>query len=86
MIKFFHNGEKLVCDRNSRRNYNSQGNCAATNNSMSQHTAQQARGIRKEKLVATKEFPIAIEIAKESKRSYRDKEKNVATNSRRTRT
>ena len=40
---------------------------------MSQHIAQQARGIRKEKSVATKKFHVAIEIAKDSKKSYRDR-------------
>ena len=39
---------------------------------MSQHTAQQATGIRKEKSVETKEFPVAIEIAKDSNKFCRD--------------
>ena len=46
---------------------------------MLQHTAQQARGIRKEKSVATKEFPIKIEIAKDLKRSCRDRDNSVTT-------
>ena len=46
---------------------------------MSQHTTQQARGIRKEKSVVTKEFPVATEIAKDSKRSCRDRENSVTT-------
>ena len=45
----------------------------ATKISMSQHTSQQATGIKKEKSVATKEFPIATEIAKDSKKFYHDK-------------
>ena len=40
---------------------------------MSQHTTQQATGIRKEKSVATKEFPIATKIAKDSKKFCRDR-------------
>ena len=45
---------------------------------MSQHTTHEAKGIRKEKSVATKEFVVATEIAKDSKRSYHDKENSVA--------
>ena len=44
---------------------------------MLQHTTHQARGIRNEKSVATKEFPVVIEIAKDSKRSYHDRENSV---------
>ena len=44
---------------------------------MSQHTAQQASGIRKENSVMTKEFPVAIEIVKDLKKSCRDREKSV---------
>ena len=40
---------------------------------MSQQTAQQARGIREEKSVATMEFHVTTEIAKDSKKSCRDK-------------
>ena len=40
---------------------------------MSQHTAQQATRIRKEKSIATKEFPVATEIAKDSKKSCHDR-------------
>ena len=40
---------------------------------MSQHTAQQAEGIREEKFVATKEFLVAIEISKDSKKSWSDR-------------
>ena len=47
--------------------------CVATKISMSQQTVQQATGIRKEKFVATKEFPVATKIAKDSKKSCRDK-------------
>ena len=46
--------------------------------SMSQHTAQQAIGIRKEKSVMTKEFLVATKITKDSKKSCRDKEKSIA--------
>ena len=42
---------------------------------VSQHTTQQARGIREEKSVVTKKFPIATEIAKDSKKSYSEKSK-----------
>ena len=40
---------------------------------MSQHIAKQVTGIRKEKSVTTKEFPVAIEIAKDSKIFCRDR-------------
>ena len=40
---------------------------------MSQHTAQQVTRIRKEKSVTTKEFPIPIKIAKDSKNFCRDR-------------
>ena len=40
---------------------------------MSQQIAQQATRIREEKSIATKEFHVAIEIAKDSKKSYRDR-------------
>ena len=40
---------------------------------MSRHTAQQARGIREEKSVATKKFPGVTEIAKDLKKSCRDR-------------
>ena len=53
---------------------------------MLRQTAQQATRIGKEKSVATEEFPVVIEIAKDSKKSCRDKENYVATNSKRTRT
>ena len=46
---------------------------------MSQHTAQQARGIREEKSVVTKEFLIATEIVKDSKKFYCDIENSMAT-------
>ena len=38
-------------------------------------TAQQAIRIREEKSVATKEFAVTTEISKDSKKSFRDKEK-----------
>ena len=72
MIKFYR-------DINGRRTENDQGNCVVTKYSMSQHTTQQARGIREEKSVVTKEFPVVTEIAKDSNKSYRDRENFVAT-------
>ena len=36
------------------------------------------RELEKKKSVETKEFPVTIEIAKDSKKSYRDKENSVA--------
>ena len=45
---------------------------------MLQQTAQQATRIRKEKSIATKEFPIATEIVKDSKKSCRDRENFIA--------
>ena len=44
---------------------------------MSQHTNQQAKGIREEKFVATKKFPVTTEIAKDSKKSCRDRENSI---------
>ena len=58
----------------------SQGNCVITNNSMSQRTAQQARGIREEKFVVIKEFPVTAEIAKDSKKSCHDRENPITRN------
>ena len=46
---------------------------------LSQHIAQQARGIREEKSVATKEFPVVTEIVKDSKKSCHERENSVAT-------
>ena len=46
---------------------------------MSQQTAKQVTRIIEEKSVATKEFPVAIEISKDSKKSCGDKENSVAT-------
>ena len=73
MIKFNRDKEKLGCNRNCRRTENGQGNCVATYNSMLRQTVQQATRIRKEKPVATKEFPVATEIAKDSKKSCRNR-------------
>ena len=73
MIKFYRDREKLGHDRNCRRTENGQGNCVVTYNSMSRQTVQQATRIRKEKSVATKEFPVTIEIVKDSKKSCRDR-------------
>ena len=44
---------------------------------MSQHTAQQVIGIRNEKSVETNEFPVTIEISKDSKEFYRGRENSV---------
>ena len=44
---------------------------------MSRHTTQQSRGIRKEKSIVTKEFPVTTEIAKDSKRSCHDRENSI---------
>ena len=57
----------------------SQDYCVATNNSMLQHIAQQAKGIKEEKSIATKEFPITTEIAKDSKKFCHDRKNFVAT-------
>ena len=46
---------------------------------MSQQTAQQATKIREENFVASKEFLVVTEIAKDLKKSYRDKENSVVT-------
>ena len=46
---------------------------------MSQKIAQQATSIREEKSVATKKFLVATEIAKDLKKSCRDRENSVAT-------
>ena len=51
----------------------------ATKISMSQQTSYQAIRTREEKSVAIKKFPIATEIAKESKKSYRDTKNSIAT-------
>ena len=40
---------------------------------MSRQTAQQAIRIREENSVVTKEFSVAIEFAKDLKKSYRDR-------------
>ena len=57
----------------------SQVKFVATKISMSQQTTQPAIRIREEKFVATKENSVAIEIVKESKKSYRDIENSVVT-------
>ena len=46
---------------------------------MSREIAQQATRIREEKSFATKDFPVATKIAKDSKKSCRDRENYVAT-------
>ena len=89
---------KLGCDRNRRRTKIRQVKNVATKIFMSRQTTEQATRIREEKSVTTKEFPVATEIAKDSKKSCRDrvdrlkrkmchdKENYVATDSRSKRT
>ena len=67
MIELCHDIIKLGCDRNRRRTKISQVKHVVTKISMSRQTAQQATRIREEKFVMTKEFPVTIEIAKDSK-------------------
>ena len=78
MIEFCRDIIKLSCDRNRRRTKISQVKHVTTKISMSQQTAQQATRIREEKFVATKEFLVVTEIAKDSKKSCRDRENSVA--------
>ena len=47
---------------------------------MSRQTVQQATRVGKEKSVVTKEFPVAIEIAKDSKKFYRDRVDRLKSN------
>ena len=79
MIELCRDKTKLGRDRYRRRTKISQVKHVATKISMSRQTTQQATRIREEKSVATKKFPMAIEIAKDSKKSCRDREKFVAT-------
>ena len=46
---------------------------------MSRQIAQQETRIGEEKSVTTKDFLVAIEIAKELKKSYRDRENSIVT-------
>ena len=46
---------------------------------MSRQTAQQATRIKEEKSVATKEFLVATEIAKDLKKFCHDRENSIAT-------
>ena len=73
MVEFCRYRIKLGRDRNRRRTKISQVKHVATKISMSQQTARQAKRIREENYVATKEFPIATEIAKDSNKSCRDR-------------
>ena len=73
MIEFYRDRIKLGRDKNRRRTKISQVKHVATKNSMSQQTAQQATRIREEKSFVTKEFPVVTEIAKDSKKSCRDR-------------
>ena len=79
MKRFCRDRIKLGRDRNRRRTKISQVKHVTTKISMSRQTTQQATRIREEKYVATKEFPIATEIAKDSKKSCRDRENSVVT-------
>ena len=73
MIEFYRNRIKLGRDKNKRRTHISSIKHVVTKIFMSQQTAQQATRIREEKSVATKEFPIMIEIAKDLKKLCHDK-------------
>ena len=79
MIEFHRDIIKLGHRKNKRRIKISQIKNVVINIFMSQQTAQQATRIKEEKLVATKEFPITIEIAKDSKKFCRDGENSVLT-------
>ena len=69
MIEVYRDIIKLGRDRNRMRTKISQIKHVATNIFMSQQTTQQATRIREGKSVATKEFPIATEITKDSKKT-----------------
>ena len=73
MIEFCHDRIKLGRNRNRRRTKISQVKHVTIKISMSQQTAQQVIRIREEISVATKEFPIATEISKDSKISCCDR-------------
>ena len=73
MIEFYHDIIKLGHDKNRGRIKISQIKHVATKIFMLQKIAQQATRIREENLVTTKEFPVTIEIAKDSKKFYRDR-------------
>ena len=62
-----------------RQSFQHKVKCVAKKISMSQQIAQRETRIREEKYVTTKEFPVTIEIAKDSKKSYRDRENSVET-------
>ena len=79
MIEFCRDIIKLGRGKNKRRIKISQIKNVVIKIFMSQQTAQQTTRIKEEKLVATKEFPIAIEIAKDSKKFFRDGENSVLT-------
>ena len=78
MKEFFRCKIKLSRDKNRRRTKIIQVKHVATKISMSRQTAQQATRIREEKSVATKEFSVATEIAKDLKKSCRNRENSVA--------
>ena len=69
-----------------------EGELRLAKSSVSQQIAQQVTRVREEKSIATKEFPVATEIFKDSNKSYRDRVDRlkrkmfVATDSRSRRT
>ena len=79
MIEFCRDIIKLGRYINRRRIKISQVKHVATKISMSRQTAQQATRIREEKSVVTKEFLVAIEISKDSKKSCCDRENSSVT-------
>ena len=76
MIEFCRDRIKLGRERIRRRTKISQVKHVATKIFMSQ-TAQQVIRIREEKFIATKGFPFTTEIAKDSKKSCRDRENSI---------
>ena len=73
MIELCHDRIKLICIINRRRTKIIQVKHVAIKISMSRQIAQQATRIEEEKSIATKEFPVTTEIAKDSKKSCRDR-------------
>ena len=78
MKEFCRDRIKLGPNKNRSRTKIRQVKHVATKISMSRQTAQQETRIKEEKFVATKEFPVATEISKDSKKSCRDIESFVA--------
>ena len=77
MKEFCRDRKQLGCDNNRRRTKIRQVKHVVTKISMSQQTTQQAIRIREEKSIATKEFHVTTKIAKDSKKSCRDRENSV---------